>query len=465
MNRQVHDKAVTALLLSVGISSFLSSFMGNALNIAVPFIAADYAVAPETITWVINGFLITSAAFLLPATALANYLGFTVTYRLGALCAALTSFSVPLAPTFLTLVLFRALQGMAFALPFCTGMALVFALIPRERRAVALAICISSVYAGITVAPLISGLITEHLGWEAIFALGGTGQALGWLLALRLPRLPAHVTSLPAVRMGVCFAGIALTLLSLSALNESALAYGGLFGGLALTALYLIMEGRAHIPVLPLRPVLSNQPFSLSLFVAFLNFVATFAIGMLLSLHLQLICHLSASLTGLIMMTQPVVMLIGSALSPVLTRLLGVHRLTLLGIGMMTSGCAGFIFLTPDSLWLVIVMQIIVGLGNGIFSPPNANIIMSAVDKSLYALASSLQSLVRTTGMALSMALVTLLLNAVITAKAGSALYLEELSSGIGYIFIISTSVCALATLTNLYVSATQLKTTPVTKE
>ena len=208
-----------ALLLSVCISSFLSSFMGNAINVATPFIAADYGVPPDNITWVINAFMITSAAFLIPATALANFKGYLAIYRAGSILAAITSIIIPLAPNFFTLILLRSFQGIAFALPFCTGMALIVDRTAKEQRASALAFVVSSVYAGISIAPLLSGVISDTVGWEQIFVLGALGQAIGYVLALKVPADKPIAHGFPLVRMILCFTAMSISLVTVSSLN------------------------------------------------------------------------------------------------------------------------------------------------------------------------------------------------------------------------------------------------------
>ena len=64
------------LLVALCMTSFLTSFMGSSLNIAMPFIAQDYDCSPENVTWMINAFTASSAAFLLASSALANRFGY-----------------------------------------------------------------------------------------------------------------------------------------------------------------------------------------------------------------------------------------------------------------------------------------------------------------------------------------------------------------------------------------------------
>ena len=448
-----------ALLFSVCISSFLSSFMGNAINVATPFIAADYGVPPDNITWVINAFMITSAAFLIPATALANFKGYAAIYRAGSILAAITSVIIPLAPNFFTLILLRAFQGIAFALPFCTGMALIVDRTAKEQRASALAFVVSSVYAGISIAPLLSGVISDTVGWEQIFVLGAIGQAIGYVLALKVPSDEPIAHGFPLIRMILCFTAMTISLVTVSSLNINHYALIFICVSIALIVLYLLAEQKANRPVLPLSSVLKNTDFSLALAISMLNFIATFAIAMLLSLHLQIVCGYNATFTGLILMSQPVMMLVGSSLSASWTRRFGVHILTVCGMVLVTIGFVGFTFLKVSTpLYLIAVLLFITGFGTGIFSPPNTNIVMSSVPRTQYALASSLQSLVRTAGMAISMAVMTLILNAMISSDTQIHSYIEELSQGITLMFKVSALMCFITTLLNLYASVTALK-------
>ncbi len=455
---------MSAILISSCISSFLSSFMGSSINIAIPFISSEYGVAPESITWVFNAFMITSAAILLPATAMANRLGYAKTYCIGTLAAAITTFLVPLAPTFSLLVLARAIQGIAYAIFFCSGMAVLVDRTPKEQRASALAFCVSSVYAGLSFSPIVAGVLADYLGWQSIFYAAALGQAISFLFALKVPFDKGQSNYYPFLKMLLCFIAGSLFLLSISILDLSS--YGLYLLGVALILLlgYLIIESTSNHPVLPVFVVIKNLSLSLSLLVAMLNFIATFAMGMLLSMHLQIILGHTAVFTGIVLMVLPVVMLGASSLTSKLTAKFGAHLLTTSGMIIMCVGLAGYIFLEPNtSLTFILICQALIGFGNGLFSAPNANIIMSSVKREQYALASSLQSIVRTSGMAISMAIVTLLLNAYISAAPHTTLYVRELSGAIGFIFIISTAVClagAVIDLISSFIAKAQNKAT-----
>ena len=144
-----HMREHLKLLIGLCLSSFLTSFMGSSLNVAMPFIAQDYNCSPENVTWMINAFTATSAAFLLASSALANRFGYLKIFLVGAAISAVLSVGVALSPDLLSGSIIRALQGISLSLIFCTAMALISQRIPREHRAFAIAYNIASVYAGL----------------------------------------------------------------------------------------------------------------------------------------------------------------------------------------------------------------------------------------------------------------------------------------------------------------------------
>ncbi|MGI6711128.1 MAG: hypothetical protein ACOX4L_00005, partial [Bacillota bacterium] len=84
------------------------------------------------------------------------------------------------------------------------------------------------------------------------------------------------------------------------------------------------------------------------------------------------------------------------------------------GMGFTAMGLFIFSFLSQTTpVWLVIINLALMGLGFALFSSPNTNAVMSAVEKRFYGIASSTLGTMRLTGQAISMAVVTLIINIV----------------------------------------------------
>ena len=434
-----------SLLIAVCIASFFSAFMSGSLNIAVPFIAESYKVSPESITWVINAFMITTASFLLPTTALANRYGYYKIFTLGTAFAFFTSLLVPFSPNFLSLLICRALQGMSFSMLFCTSMALLVYSTPKEHRSFAIGITVASVYAGLSLSPLLGGFIIDFWGWQTIFYVTCIGECICFILCKFIPQDKPNSSEFKLKKMAICFIAGCLCLYSISSFQENHLSKYLLIFGILLVIYYLILERESQSPVFPIKLVLQNKILTYALFSSTFNYMANFTLSLLLSLHLQLIYGLSAFTTGMFLSVTPAIMMLLSVLTGKTSKHLNHQMQTILGMLFILSGTFLLIFLHKEtSLIYIVVAQILNGIGFGLFSAPNTSIVMGSVNKTQYALASALQALSRTFGMACGMAILTTILNAIIKISHADPQYGTELSFALRVSFGVSCIICLL---------------------
>ena len=121
-------------------------------------------------------------------------------------------------------------------------------------------------------------------------------------------------------------------------------------------------------------------------------------------------------------------------------------------IGMVLVTIAMFIFIFIDTVpfYAIIVAMILQGVGFGLFSSPNNNVIMSSVDKKYAATASASLSTVRTVGQSFSLGLLSLIfafiMGNVPIVPANYPLLIE--SSQVT--MIISTILCLIAVVLSL---------------
>lgn len=420
------------LLIALCMTSFLTSFMGSSLNIAMPFIAQDYDCSPENVTWMINAFTASSAAFLLASSALANRFGYLNIFLIGALSSGILSFAVTLAPELVSGALIRGLQGVSLSLVFCTAIALISQRVEREYRSFAIAYNVSSVYAGLTLSPFISGLIVDTLGWRTMFYITAVGLLIAYGLTYHEPKDKPITNKMPLGRMAASFALGLIILLTLSSYTSySAFLYVLVVALVALVG-YLIIEYRSAEPLLPLKFIWGNNVLKYALLASTFHYLASFVFTLLIAMHLQLILGYAAATTGLILMVQPFLMVLSSSFSGKLSHMVGPQYLTITGMSMCLTGVIVLFWLNPESsLGLIFSAQVLLGLGFGLFSAPNTVIVMSSVAPYQYAMASAVQSLSRTVGQAASMAILTALLHYTISAAVGTAQYVTELSGSI----------------------------------
>lgn len=159
------------VLLVTTLSSFLTPFMGSAINVALPAIAEELSMTALTLSWVATSFILAASISLIPLGRLADIYGRRRIFIYGALIFTVASAFCIWSPTQAFLIAVRALQGIGGAMIFSTGTAMLISAYPPSDRGKILGINITAVYVGLTVGPFIGGLLTQYLGWRYIFCL------------------------------------------------------------------------------------------------------------------------------------------------------------------------------------------------------------------------------------------------------------------------------------------------------
>ena len=182
--------------------------------------------------------------------------------------------------------------------------------------------------------------------------------------------------------------------------------------GLVILVIFIKQEAKIKQPILNIKLFRKNITFIFSNLAALINYSATFAVGFLLSVYLQVVGKYNSQTAGLILLSQPVLMALLSPFAGALSDHVEPRVVASLGMGLTTAGLFLFYFLTGSTpLWLVIVNLALLGIGFALFSSPNSNAVMGAVEKRFYGVASSTLGTMRLVGQAISMAIATLVID------------------------------------------------------
>ena len=354
------------ILAVIMMASFLTPFSGSALILSLPAMGREFQVGADTLSWVIEIYLITSLVFLLPMGRAADRWGKVRVFELGNFLFMLFSFLPVLYDSFALLLLARGLQGLGSSMIFATSTSILADAYPGKNRGKAMGWMVSVVYAGLSFGPVIGGFMNDGLGWRSLFFFMAFYAGLVLAVAMKVLNPLAHRVKKPVENM----------------------------------------------PKISWKLFADNREFSLSCLTAMLNYSATFAISFLLSLYLQSVLDISAKMTGFILLTQPVLMMVLSPLTGALSDRKPASLLCSIGMGIITIGLMILAVLVYcRSLWLVIPSIMGIGVGFAFFAAPNNNAIMSSLPREYYNMASSLLSTMRMSGQVLSMALVTVILS------------------------------------------------------
>ena len=449
--------AVVPTWLVVGCVSlclFLTSYVGNALTVAVPYFVELYHCPPHIVTLATSAYATALACVLLPASILARHFGNKRIFVYGLIGCVLFTALIPLSPTVWCLFLGRFFQGASAALCLSTAMAIISEQVPSKQRFGAIGIAVCLTYSGVSLSLSFSGVIIDNIGYEWMFYCSAVAFALVLAVATKLPRSQVHAvqTRLPLTKIALFALAIGLFLLSLTTLATQELASYGLLVAVLVLALVAhhdyrlskrfglhhhataageskpeLKSQRESAPVevvIPVHFLTHNRAFLACFLVSVTAYFSVMAEPVLLALFSQFTLGLSATTAGFIIVVQPITIALVSACTGRLTRYLSGNTVVTLGLIIQTIALGSFVFIDETTTPLdLIIRQLFVGTGFALFSAPNTTLLTFAVGRANFALASSTQQVGRSLGQAASLALVSLTISAVVTALPNTELY------------------------------------------
>lgn len=214
---------------------------------------------------------------------------------------------------------------------------------------------------------------------------------------------------------------------------------------------FVMVELRTPIPVLNIQLFKGNRVFAFSNLAALINYAATFAIGFLLSLYLQYVKGLSPRDAGLILVAQPLVMTVFASFSGRLSDKYNSNILSSLGMAIIVVGLFLLTFINISTTHGYLILSLIIlGMGFGIFSSPNTNSIMGAVEKRYLGIASATVGTMRLTGQMFSMGIATLIIHLFIGEASSIPDHRIEFMQSIRVAFILFAVLCLLGVFASL---------------
>jgi MFS family permease len=283
---------------------------------------------------------------------------------------------------------------------------------PVEERGTVLGLNVAAVYVGLSVGPFIGGVVTEHFSWRGVFLVNvPIGLLTITLIFWKLKGEWAEAQGEEFDLIGSIIYGAALTAL-MYGLSITPSVNGGILicVGIVGAALFVKWENKQQSPVFNLSLFRANRVFAFSSLAALLHYSATFAVTFLLSIYLQQVRGLSPKSAGLLLVTQPAMMAIFSPLAGWLSDRIEPRIVASVGMGFTGAALLALTLLTQDSsVGFMIACLVVLGFGYGLFSSPNANAIMSSVEKRFYGIASGSVGTMRLLGQVISMGVATLI--------------------------------------------------------
>jgi MFS transporter, DHA2 family, methylenomycin A resistance protein len=411
-------------LVATCFSQFMILLDVTIVNVALPSIQHELDVAPATLVWTINAYVLPLAAFILAGGTLGDRYGRKRVFAIGFALFTIFSAACALSTSDHMLIAFRALQGMGAALLAPLSLSILVDAFEPERRPWAIGIWATIAGFGFGLGPVLGGALIEIFDWSAIFWVNvpiGLAGLFATILHVRESRDPG-ARRLDLV--GAALASAALFCLTLALVETddhawtSAFTLGFLGAAVALGAALLAFEARHPDPMLPLG-FFRRRAFTIANLDYALIYAALAGTLFFVSLYFQNVKGFSPLETGVSWLTMNVPFLLVSPFAGRLQGRFGPRRVVVGGALLGGLGVLGFALLDAGSPFIAAVPSYaLVGVGYGAAVPAVSAVAMGAIEVERAGLASGVLNTARQVGSAVGLAA----LGSIATAVAGGSL-------------------------------------------
>ncbi|MBR7835474.1 MFS transporter [Actinospica durhamensis] len=393
-------------------SLFIVGLDVTIVNVALPTIQQDFHASLSGLQWIMDGYTLVLASFLMLAGSTADRLGRRRIFRTGLLLFTLGSLLCSLAPGLGWLVAARILQALGGSMLNPVAMSIITNTFtePKER---ARAIGVWSAVFGLSMAlgPVLGGILVTEIGWRGIFWVN---VPVG-IAALVLTKLFVPESRAPRARrfdpVGQGLVIVVLACVTSGIIEGPRRGWGspliiGMFVLAAVAAALLVpYENRRREPLIDPR-FFRSLPFSGATVIAVCAFLTLGGFLFLNALYLQDARGYTALHAGLLTLPMAAANLVSAPLSGRLVGSLG-PRVPLVGasIAYLVAALLMTTFTPTTSLVEVGGAYVLMGLGFGLVNAPITNAAVSGMPRTQAGVAAAVASTSRQVGSSLGVAI------------------------------------------------------------
>jgi EmrB/QacA subfamily drug resistance transporter len=413
------------ILINIVLLTFMACLDGSIVNVALPVMANKFSVGMSSISTIVSTYLIAISATVLIFGRLGDILGKIKIFKFGIVIFTIGSLLCSISNSLSLLVLARIIQAIGAAAYMATNQGIIALAFPANERGRALGITGSFVALGTLVGPPLGGFIVDVASWKYIFLINIPIGIFAFILGMKvLPKDEDSVKAKFDVKGGILFLIFIISLFGALLVGEKiGFTRPLILGSFALAVftfiLFIKIESIEKSPLLQLN-IFKNKLFSLSILCGFLLFVAMNCSNIIMPFYFQDVIKLSPSMTGLYLMTYPLVLFVVAPISGHLSDKIGSELLTFFGLLTFSGGF--FLMATLNQNFepiKLIIFIAIMSLGNGMFQSPNNSLIMSTVPRNRLGVAGSINALVRNLGLVVGVSVSTIILYGVMSSRLG----------------------------------------------
>ena len=393
-------------------SLFIVGLDVTIVNIALPTIQSDFHSPVSGLQWIIDGYTLVLASFLMLAGSTADRLGRRRIFRIGLLLFTAGSLLCSIAPSLGWLVAARVIQALGGCMLNPVAMSIITNTFtePKER---ARAIGVWSAVFGLSMAlgPVIGGLLVSSVGWRGIFWVNvPVGIAALVLTTIFVPESKAprarRFDPVGQLLVIATLAGATYAIIEGPHRGWHSPLIIGLFATAVVAVIALVAyENRRDEPLLDPR-FFRSTPFSGATVVAVCSFLCLAGFLFLNALYLQDSRGYSAVHAGLLTLPMAAANLLFAPYSGRLVASKG-PRVPLIGAAaaFLSASLIMTTFTPTTSLLIVAAAYVLMGAGFGLVNAPITNTAVSGMPRTQAGVAAAVASTSRQVGSSLGAAI------------------------------------------------------------
>jgi EmrB/QacA subfamily drug resistance transporter len=408
---------------------FMVMLDNTVVNVALPSIQRDLHASLSALEWTVNAYTLTFAVLMVTGGRLGDIFGRRMMFLFGVVVFGASSAAIAFAPNDVTLVAFRAVQGIGAAFMMPATLSIITQAFPPEQRGMAIGTWAGVSALALAIGPVLGGFLTQSVSWRAIFFINppiAVGAVAVTLFAARESR-DETVTRTVDVP-GIAAITLGLTALVLALVEANAWGWGSarIVGMLVLAIGSLVafveIERRVKAPMVNFA-FFGSRSFLGANVVGFFVSFAMLAQFFFLALYMQNILHYSPLQAGIRFLPSTLLLVVMGPLAGRLTDRVGARPLLCLGLVTVSIAILIQSGITVHTSYLRLLPGfMLMGVGIGLVMSPMSTAAMNAVDRTKAGAASGVLSMSRMVGGTFGVAVMGALIATLGRSKIDAAL-------------------------------------------